>query len=164
MTAEFEHLPGYQVRRLHQIAVALFLEETKLHGITPVQYGALAAVAAQPGIDQRGLARAIGIDTSTIGSVVDRLEARGLMTRNASPDDRRVRLLTITPEGESLLSVVEPGLLRTQERLLAPLPADQQADFMKMLMTLVHGNSSVSRAPSSSDGPAREILGDKLTP
>jgi DNA-binding MarR family transcriptional regulator len=64
-----------------------------------VQYAALYAVGREPGIDQRTLARTIGFDTSTIGSVIDRLESRGLMQRNAHPEDRRVRLLTLTPEG-----------------------------------------------------------------
>ena len=92
--AELENYPGYHIRRLQQIAVAVFMEETEEFGVTPVQYAALSAVLRQPGIDQRTLARNIGFDTSTIGSVIDRLEARGLMLRNANPTDRRVRLLT----------------------------------------------------------------------
>ena len=91
MPADIEDLPGFHIRRLQQIAVAVFLEETQASGITPVQYAALRTVGRQPGIDQRTLARTIGFDTSTIGSVIDRLEARALMQRNAHPDDRRVR-------------------------------------------------------------------------
>ena len=77
-------LPGHYIRRLQQIAVAIFLEETAGFGITPVQFAALSAVAQQPQIDQRSLARTIGFDTSTIGGVIDRLEARGLVQRSAS--------------------------------------------------------------------------------
>jgi DNA-binding MarR family transcriptional regulator len=51
----------------------------------------------QPGLDQRTLASSIGFDTSTIGGVIDRLEKRGLIERQASPTDRRVRLLQVTP-------------------------------------------------------------------
>src|SRR5437016_12301870 len=92
---DFESLPGHYIRRLQQIAVAIFLQETEAHGVTPVQYAGLQAVRKAPGIDQRTLARAIGLDTSTIAGVVDRLEARGLMQRTVSPDDKRVRLLTL---------------------------------------------------------------------
>ena len=49
-------LPGYYIRRLQQIAVAIFLQETQAHGITPVQYAALYAALRQPGLDQRTLA------------------------------------------------------------------------------------------------------------
>ena len=148
MPSDIEDLPGFHIRRLQQIAVAVFLEETQAHGITPVQYAALRAVARQPGIDQRTLARTIGFDTSTIGSVIDRLEARSLMQRNAHPDDRRVRLLTLTPDGEQLLQEVEPGMLRAQERMLEPLAPPQRVQFMDMLHTLVEGNNALSRAPS----------------
>ncbi len=158
MPANIEELPGFHIRRLQQIAVAVFLEETQACGITPVQFAALQAVGRQQGIDQRTLARTIGFDTSTIGSVIDRLEARGLMQRNAHPDDRRVRLLTITDDGAQLLREVEPGMLRAQERMLEPLPPAQRGLFMDMLRTLVEGNNALSRAPSEiADRPVQRV-------
>lgn len=141
-------LPGHYIRRLQQIAVAIFLQETDDHGITPVQFGALQTIANTPGTDQRTLARSIGFDTSTIAGVIDRLEARGLVLRNASPDDKRVRLLTLTDEGHALLRAAVPGMQRAQERMLAPLPKAERAEFMRMLRVLVEANNELSRAPS----------------
>lgn len=147
---DLDQLPGHHIRRLQQIAVALFLQETEPFALTPVQYAALQGVAnAPPGIDQRGLARAIGLDTSTTGGVVDRLEARGLLQRNADPGDRRVRLLTITRQGKALLRRASPAMMRAQERILQPLPPPQRKAFMRMLRQLVEGNKAVSRAPSA---------------
>ncbi|WP_088278363.1 MarR family winged helix-turn-helix transcriptional regulator [Ideonella sp. A 288] len=143
--------PGYHIRRLQQIAVAVFLQETESHGITPVQFAALQTVAQVPGIDQRTLAARVGLDTSTIGGVIDRLEARGLLQRHASPDDRRVRLLGPTPEGVDLLRAVAPGMLKAQARILEPLPKAERAEFMRMLRVLVDGNNEHSRAPRSGD-------------
>ena len=143
-----EDQPGYYIRRLQQIAVAVFLEETQAHGITPVQYAALHAAVQQPGLDQRTLASTIGFDTSTIGGVIDRLERRGLIERQASPTDRRVRLLRVTPEGMALLEDLIPGMLKAQQRMLSPLPASQRAGFMAMLKTVVEANNDLSRAPS----------------
>jgi len=147
---DLDALPGHHIRRLQQIAVAIFLQETEASGITPVQYAALQAVTNQPGIDQRTLARSIGFDTSTIAGVVDRLEARGLMQRNTSPADRRMRLLTVTAAGAALLAEVQPGMLRAQQRMLAPLPEGERDAFMRMLRTLVQANNELSRAPSDS--------------
>jgi DNA-binding MarR family transcriptional regulator len=149
MSVEIDSLPGYNIRRLQQIAVAIFLEETQGFGITPVQYAALQAVGLEPRIDQRTLARTIGFDTSTIGSVIDRLESRGLMQRNAHPEDRRVRLLTITPDGQQLLDDAEASVQRAQERMLQPLAPEQRPVFMDMLRTLVRCNNALSRAPSA---------------
>jgi DNA-binding MarR family transcriptional regulator len=145
---DLESLPGHHFRRLHQIAVAIFLQEVEPTGLTPVQYAVLQAVSNTPGVDQRTLAGTIGQDTSTIGGVVDRLEARGLLQRNASPDDRRVRLLTLTDAGQALLARAVPGMRRAQERMLQPLPERERAEFMRMMQVLVKSNNELSRAPS----------------
>ncbi len=145
-----ESLPGHHIRRLQQIAVAIFLQETETHGLTPVQFAVLQTVANEPGIDQRTLAGRVALDTSTVAGVVDRLELRALLQRNASPTDKRVRLLTLTAEGAALLSAVAPAMRRAQQRMLAPLPKAERAEFMRMLGVLVQANNDRSRAPGAS--------------
>ena len=140
-------LPGHYIRRLQQIAVGLFMEETQAFGITPVQFAALNAVMTSPNIDQRTLAASIGFDTSTLGGVVDRLEARGWMQRQVSVQDRRARWLQVTPEGQRLLQEVSAAVVATQERILAPLPEDERKEFLRMLKVLVATNNEASRAP-----------------
>lgn len=149
---EFDSHPGHLIRRLQQIAVAVFMDETQAWGLTPVQYAALSAVLRHPGVDQRTLARLIGFDTSTIGSVIDRLEARQLMLRSNSPADRRVRLLHVTPEGQALLDTVEPAVQRAQLRMLDPLPPERRAQLMELLTFLVHENDELARAPTAAVG------------
>lgn len=146
-TVDLGAQPGHKIRRMHQIAVAIFLEESAEHGITPVQYAALQAVGNTPGIDQRTLAATIGFDTSTIAGVVDRLEARGLMQRQVSPHDRRARLLTITPDGKALLAAVVPQMLAAQRRMLAPLNEMERAEFMRLLGKLVDAHEAIARRP-----------------
>ena len=143
-----DDLPGHHIRRLHQIAVAIFLQEAEPQGLTPVQFAALHAVGTAPGTDQRTLARTIGLDTSTTGGVIDRLEARALLVRSANPQDRRVRLLSLTDAGQALLHEVMPAMLATQQRILEPLPMAERAEFLRMLRTLVVANNTLSRAPS----------------
>ncbi len=145
---DLDSLPGHHIRRLQQIAVAIFLQETEPHGVTPVQYAALQSVCNTPGIDQRTLARGIGFDTSTIAGVIDRLEARGLLARSTTPDDRRVRLLSLTDEGHDVLAALTPAMRRAQDRMLEPLPPAERAEFMRMLRLLVDANNGLSRAPS----------------
>ena len=147
-SVDLETLPGHHIRRLQQIAVAVFLQEAEAHGITPIQFAALQSVSNMPGIDQRTLARSIGLDTSTIAGVIDRLETRGLVQRNASPDDRRVRLLTLSDAGRAALAAVVPAMERAQQRILEPLPKAERAEFMRMLRVLVTANNELSRAPS----------------
>ena len=49
-------MPGHMVRRLQQVAVALFAEELAGLDLTPVQYAALVALDERPGLDQAPLA------------------------------------------------------------------------------------------------------------
>jgi DNA-binding MarR family transcriptional regulator len=149
---DLENLPGHHIRRLQQIAVAIFLQETEGSGVTPVQFAALQAVYNAPGLDQRTLARTIGFDTSTTAGVIDRLEGRGLLQRHASAEDRRVRRLTLTPAGEVLLAAVIPAMQRAQLRMLEPLPKAERAEFLRMLRVLVSANNALSRAPSEAGG------------
>lgn len=140
-------MPGHLIRRLQQIAVAIFLEDTAAFGITPVQFAALRGLAAHPGVDQRTLAAQVGLDASTLGGVVDRLESRGWLHRQPSEADRRVKLLRITAQGEQLLRDMAPAIEASQRRILAPLSAARQAQFMSMLAELVEKNNDFSRAP-----------------
>ena len=128
--------------------MAIFLRETQAFGVTPVHFAALQTVASQPGIEQRSLARTVGLDTSTITGVIDRLESRGLLVRSASPEDRRVRQLTPTDAAIQLLAAIAPSTLSAQKLVLDPLSEDEQAEFTRMLRKLVTKNNDLSRAPS----------------
>jgi DNA-binding MarR family transcriptional regulator len=79
--------------------------------------------------------------------VIDRLERRGLIERQASASDRRVRLLVVTAAGAELLQQLTRPVTKAQQRILAPLPPAQREQFLAMLTTLVDGNNDVSRAP-----------------
>lgn len=147
-TVDINLQPGHAIRRLHQIAVGIFHQETQNLDVTPVQYAILQMVYNQPGTDQRTLARNIALDTSTIAGVVDRLEARNLLVRKTSPQDRRVRVLTLTVAGEQLLAEVIPCMEKAQELILSPLNAAQRDAFMQLLSLLVTENNALSRAPS----------------
>ncbi|HRE22051.1 MAG TPA: MarR family transcriptional regulator, partial [Rhabdaerophilum sp.] len=80
---EIYDMPGHLIRRMHQAAVAIFDNEVRAAGadLTPVQFAAMMKIAAEPGIDQASVAQAIAYDRVTIGGVVDRLEAKGLVRR-----------------------------------------------------------------------------------
>src|ERR1700742_3589593 len=76
--------PGYLFRRMQQIAVAIFVEECKAFDLTPVQYAALIAIHTHPGIDATRLSAVIAFDRSTLGNVIERLEAKKVIERKAS--------------------------------------------------------------------------------
>jgi MarR family transcriptional regulator, lower aerobic nicotinate degradation pathway regulator len=139
--------PGHLIRRLQQISFALFMDETREFDITPVQYSAILAIDNHPGIDQTALCNIIAIDRSTIGDVVTRLELKKLIKRTTGANDRRTKLLCITPAGRKLINNIEPTVQSTQKRILEPLTFRERAAFVRMLKQLVHINNEHSRAP-----------------
>jgi DNA-binding MarR family transcriptional regulator len=145
--AELYRKPGHLFRRMQQIAVAIFMEECAAFDITPVQYAALVAIGEHPGIDATRLSAMIAFDRSTLGSVIERLEAKSLILRRASPEDKRVKLLELTPDGRALLEAATPAVEAAQERMLAKLQSADRRILMRILTALVDLNNEVSRAP-----------------
>jgi DNA-binding MarR family transcriptional regulator len=139
--------PGHLMRRAQQIAVALFMKECAAFDITPVQYATLVAIRETKDADATRLSELVAYDRSTLGSVLERLEGKGLIGRHSSKDDRRVKILALTQAGRSLLDEVEPAVVRAQEQILAPLNASEQAVFMSLLSRLVELNNEASRVP-----------------
>lgn len=139
--------PGHLIRRAQQIAVSIFLEETAGNDLTPVQYAALVAIRNNPGIDATRLSQIVAFDRSTLGSVLERLEGKGLITRTAAADDRRVKLLDLTGTGAELVTRIAPSVRRTQDRILAPLTPEDRHTFMVLLAQLVDVNNTASRVP-----------------
>ena len=127
-------MAGHLIRRLQQRSTQVFQAQTQAAGfeLTSVQFAALDALAQQPGIDQSGLAAAIGFDRATLGGVIGRLEAKGLVQRVISPEDRRARQLQLSAEGRQLLAAVRPVVEALQADILAPLSCAEQASFVAL--------------------------------
>ena len=150
--------PGYLFRRMQQIAVALFMEECRAFDLTPVQYAALVAIRTHPGIDATRLSAVIAFDRSTLGSVIERLEAKNYVERKPAREDKRVKLLHLTRTGAGVLREIMPSVDRAQARMLQPLkPADRRA-LLALLAQLVDLNNEASRVPLRAED-ALEHLG-----
>lgn len=137
---DFEHAPGHLIRRAHQVAVAVFMEETGEHDVTPVQFAILHALIDDPGEDQVTLAGKVAFDAATFGSVIGRLEGKGWVRREPDVADRRRKLLWVTPEGEHAALAMKRAVTRAQRRILGPLQPDEQQQLMALLGKLVRGH------------------------
>ncbi|MGY8637669.1 MarR family transcriptional regulator [Bradyrhizobium sp. 14AA] len=150
--------PGYLFRRMQQIAVSIFMEECKAFDLTPVQYAALIAIHTHPGIDATRLSAVIAFDRSTLGSVIERLQAKDYIERKPAPEDKRIKLLHLTKSGAAILREIIPAVERAQARMLEPLkPTDRKA-LMGLLVQLVDLNNEASRVPLRAED-ALEHLG-----
>jgi DNA-binding MarR family transcriptional regulator len=101
-------------------------------GISPVQLQALAVLAAGD-MRMRELARRLGLATSTVTRLVDRLEAGGLAERRSERPDRRSVLVGLTAPGQEALQAVRQRLHAFLRELIAGLTPREQGEFLRLL-------------------------------
>ena len=136
---DFPHAPGHLIRRAHQLAVAIFMDEIGPDEVTPIQFAILNALMDDPGEDQITLARRVAFDPATSGSVIGRLEAKGWVRRELDPQDRRRKLLWATPEGAAVAKGMMHAVAKAQTRILQPLGEAERLQFTTLLNKLVAG-------------------------
>ncbi|MDR3453288.1 MAG: MarR family transcriptional regulator [Rhodoferax sp.] len=134
---DFEHAPGHLIRRAHQRAVAIFMEETSEFDVTPVQFAILNALIDQPGEDQITLAGRVAFDAATSGSVISRLEAKGWIRREPDAGDKRRKLLWVTPDGERAVQQMKRAVRKVQARIVDRLDAQEHQQLIALLRKLV---------------------------
>lgn len=139
--------PGFLLRRTHQISAAVFENACASVGLTPAQYGVLTVVAAEPGLDQTRLSRALAFDKVTVMRVLKGLEERGLVRRERSSVSRRQMTVSLTADGEALLAAAREPAERAYQRLLSPLTPAQRRQLIELLQTLTEGLADEARAP-----------------
>ncbi len=138
---DIQNAVGHQIRRAQQLAVAIFMDETQGFDITPVQFAILTTLLAEPGEDQITLAGKVAFDAATSGSVVSRLEAKGLIRREPDANDKRRKLLWVTREGEAVAQQMKRAVGKSQARILSPLTVPEREQFSALLAKLVAGHS-----------------------
>jgi DNA-binding MarR family transcriptional regulator len=127
-------MAGHLIRRLQQRSTHVFSKHMQAAGIdlTSVQFAALDAIIAEPGIDQAGVATAIAYDRATIGGVIDRLEHKGLVARTVAKHDRRAREVRVTEQGQAMFDNVLPIVRELQDDVLDGLSVDEKHEFKRL--------------------------------
>ena len=128
-----EERPGFLIRRLHQLHVALFAEATRGSDVTPVQYTLLSAIAARGEADQTRLAQDAALDRSTTAATLARLERRGWVARLRGAKDARAVLCRLTPAGSRHLAEMGAGARAAHARTLARLSPAEAAALVALL-------------------------------
>jgi DNA-binding MarR family transcriptional regulator len=130
---DFTQAAGYLIRRAHQTSMAIFAEELGSYEVTALQFAILQALVDEPGADQITVAQRVALDAATSGSVIMRLEERGWLRREASPTDKRRKLLWLTPEGEKMAIDMKKPARKVQQRLLETLDEEEKQQMLRLL-------------------------------
>jgi DNA-binding MarR family transcriptional regulator len=128
--AEFAGQLFFRLWRASHTHVAEALQSI---GLTTALFGVLNVLAARDGAIQQELGSAMGIDPSTMVSLIDQLESAGLAKRRPNPKDRRARLVSITPKGRRLLQRARKLAFASEDEVLGGLSAAERRDLLKLL-------------------------------
>ncbi|MBO4273783.1 MarR family winged helix-turn-helix transcriptional regulator, partial [Microbispora triticiradicis] len=137
----------------HRVLLAALLAEI---GLYPGQDRVLNALWTNGPMSQNRLAAAVGIDMSTMTKSLQRLERSGFVSRAPSPRNRRVSVVSTTPEGDTLRAEVRRVEEELHRRLSDGL-TPEQVETLRSLLGVVRRNVCRETAPSPL--PAAELPG-----
>ena len=106
-------------------------------GVSPNQFLVLMALAETGPVCQQFLAGVIGIDPRNIVPILDSLEARGLVSRETDPADRRRRLIELTGVGRRIVAELSALGAQTERELLASVPQADQESLRRILRSVL---------------------------
>ncbi|MFL6661129.1 MAG: MarR family winged helix-turn-helix transcriptional regulator [Rhizobacter sp.] len=135
---------GYQLAQAAIVTDQVFDERVaRRGGLRRVEFTILALVQGNPGVSARQLARALAVTPPNIAIWLDRLESRGLVTRERSTRDARVQQLQLTRTGTTLVKRTVQTLIEGEHAAMAALSAAERA----MLIELLHKVALQRRRP-----------------
>lgn len=137
-------MAGHLIRRLNQLSTQVFMHRMQAEGheLTPVQFAALDAIRANPGLDQASVAARIAYDKATIGGVIDRLEQKGYVERSVSKSDRRAREVRLTKNGEKTYDAILPIVRDLQAEILSGLTSEEQEQFLMLATKAIRADGA----------------------
>jgi DNA-binding MarR family transcriptional regulator len=132
--AQLQQVLGYQLAQASIVTDSLYrVHVGEPFGLRPVEYTVLTLIAENPGGSLAQLARALAVTAPNITTMVDRLEARGLIARTQSDRDRRAQVLHTTAKGAALVRKTTQLILDAEQSALGLTPGEQA-----MLVELLH--------------------------
>lgn len=133
---ELAEFTGFLLNWLGTRAQRNFVAALEPLGFHPREYGVMHVVAARPGMTQEELAAQSNVDRTSIVSLLDQLEARGMAERRVHPKDRRKRCIYLTEDGERALEQLRAVAAKAGDELFAPLTAREREQLGALLRKL----------------------------
>lgn len=124
---------GFPIRLVQVAIFKDFAAEMGTLGVTPAIFSVMEVLRGNPGITQSKLAATVRLDRSSVVPLLDKLEKRGIVSRQASTTDRRHNHLYLTEAGEELLDEAVKRVRAHDKRMSAALSAQERATLLALL-------------------------------
>ena len=134
-----EELPGVRtlITRARSSLLASFDTVLEPFGVTGAQFEVLKNLVRSDNETAASLCRALHYDTGSMTRMLDRLQEKGLVSRERDTGDRRLVFLRLTHAGESLIPKIRPALRRALRRHLAGFKPEEVASLKRYLSRII---------------------------
>jgi DNA-binding MarR family transcriptional regulator len=136
---EHRSRPGLLLALLGSEAMRRLRAAHEAHELKPRQFQILGLLHDHGGLAQGDLGRTMSVDPSILVTLLNPLEAAGLVSRERDPDDRRRHLVTLTRKGERKLDAAARAQLQAENELFAALEDEQREHLRGLLVALRDG-------------------------
>jgi MarR family transcriptional regulator, temperature-dependent positive regulator of motility len=133
----FQSGTGYLLGKVGAVARQRWTATLAQTGVSPNQFLVLMALAETGQVCQQFLAGVIGIDPRNIVPILDSLEARGLVSRETDPADRRRRLIELTSAGRRIAAELSALGEQTEREMLASVPRADRESLRRILRSVL---------------------------
>jgi DNA-binding MarR family transcriptional regulator len=123
--------------------------------LTRAQWAILAMLASRDGLSQSELADELEIEKSTVGRLIDHVEANGWIERRPKPSDRRLWLVHLTDRAKPMIGEIMELILETRAEILRGLTVDQQRQLADSLAFVKANLVAALDPPPASPAPNR---------
>lgn len=137
---EFQNCINYLLTGAQHEVFQLMSAKLLPYDITPGQYGVLNCLWRKETMNPKDMAQILGLETSTISGVLDRMQKKGLIERMINPDDRRCVQVTLTEKGAALEEPVLAIIAEVNEVVLSRFSKEEADTLLHCLRTIIHGN------------------------
>ena len=134
-----EEAPGVRtlITRARSSLLASFDTELEPFGVTGAQFEVLKNLVRSNNETAASLCRALHYDTGSMTRMLDRLQEKGLVSRERDTGDRRLVFLRLTHAGEMLIPKIRPALRRALRRHLAGFTTDEVESLKRYLGRII---------------------------
>jgi DNA-binding MarR family transcriptional regulator len=133
MTPDDEHYIGYTITDVARLMRTVFERRVRSVGLTRSQWLVIARVHRRPGLSQSEVADLLEIEKASAGRLIDRMEAKGWLTRRADNHDRRINRLHLTPTAERLHATIWPIAETTVDDALGDLSPEERRRLTRLM-------------------------------
>jgi MarR family transcriptional regulator, transcriptional regulator for hemolysin len=158
VTPDDEDYIGYTITDVGRLMRTVFERRVRAVGLTRAQWLVIARVHRRPGLSQSEVADLLEIEKASAGRLIDRMEAKGWLTRSADSHDRRINRLHLTPAAERLHATIWPIAEATVDDALGDLSPEERRRLTRLmtrvkskLQALAERDPAVGVAHASAD-------------